>query len=51
VLPIARELRGRGMSLRQIAAELTERHVAKPRGGAWSVPSARNLLQLDMPIA
>jgi hypothetical protein len=34
VLPIARELKGHGMSLRQIAAELTERYVAKPRGGA-----------------
>jgi DNA invertase Pin-like site-specific DNA recombinase len=44
VLPIARELKGCGMSLRQIAVELTERHVATPRGGAWSVTSVRNLL-------
>jgi hypothetical protein len=39
------------MSLRQMAVELTARHVATPRGGAWSVTSARNLLQRDMPTA
>jgi len=51
VLPIARELKGQGKSLRQIAAELTKRHVATPRGGAWSVTSVRNLLQRDVPAA
>ena len=45
VLPIARELRLEGMSLRQIAAELTGRHVATPRGGPWSATSVRSLLQ------
>ena len=44
VLPIARALKCQGKSLRQIAAELTERRVATPRGGAWSVTSIRNLL-------
>jgi DNA invertase Pin-like site-specific DNA recombinase len=45
VLPIARQLRLDGMSLRRIAAELTERHVATPRGGPWSAASVHNLLQ------
>jgi Resolvase, N terminal domain len=46
---VARELKGRGMSLRQIAAELTPACCDAPRGGAWSVSSVRNLLQRDMP--
>jgi len=33
------------MSLRQIAAELTARHVAMPRGGAWSITTISNLLR------
>jgi DNA invertase Pin-like site-specific DNA recombinase len=47
VLPIARELQAQGKSLRQIASELTERHVTTPRGGPWSATSVRNLLQRD----
>jgi recombinase len=47
VLPIARELQAQGKSLRQIASELTQRHVATPRGGPWSATSVRNLLQRD----
>jgi hypothetical protein len=48
VLPIARALRLEGMSLRRIAAELTQRHVATMRGGPWSATSVRNLLQRPM---
>jgi DNA invertase Pin-like site-specific DNA recombinase len=48
VLPIARALRLEGMSLRRIAAELTQRHVATTRGGPWSATSVRNLLQRPM---
>jgi DNA invertase Pin-like site-specific DNA recombinase len=44
VLPIARELQAQGKSLRHIAAELTERHIATPRGGAWSHVSVSRLL-------
>jgi hypothetical protein len=44
VLPIARALQGEGKSLRQIAAALTERHIATPRGGSWAVSSVRRLL-------
>ena len=44
VLPIARELRTQGKSLRQIAEELNERHVAAPRSAVWSAASVRRLL-------
>jgi DNA invertase Pin-like site-specific DNA recombinase len=44
VLPIASALRGEGKSLSAIARELTERHVATARGGAWTATAVRNLL-------
>jgi DNA invertase Pin-like site-specific DNA recombinase len=47
VLPIARELQAQGQSLRQIAAELTARHVATLRGKAWSASSVHRLLARD----
>jgi DNA invertase Pin-like site-specific DNA recombinase len=45
VRPIAVELRGEGLSLRQIAALLTERHVATLNGGHWSASGVHRLLR------
>jgi hypothetical protein len=39
-----RELHERGLSLRAIAAELTERLIATPRAGAWTADAVRRLL-------
>jgi DNA invertase Pin-like site-specific DNA recombinase len=33
--PVIREMQGRGLSMRAIAAELTKRKVSTPQGGAW----------------
>jgi DNA invertase Pin-like site-specific DNA recombinase len=44
VAPMAKELRGAGLSLRQIAADLTERGVETMRGGAWTAAAVRNVL-------
>lgn len=43
--PIALAMRHDGMSLAAIAAQLTERHIATARGGAWTATAVRNLLQ------
>jgi DNA invertase Pin-like site-specific DNA recombinase len=48
VQPIARELRAQGMSLRQIAAALAERHVPTPRDATWSATTVRRLLAREM---
>jgi DNA invertase Pin-like site-specific DNA recombinase len=44
VRPMARELRVAGGSLRQIAAALTERGIATPRGGAWTAAAVNTVL-------
>jgi DNA invertase Pin-like site-specific DNA recombinase len=44
VAPVAVELRNSGMSLRQIASELTVRGVQTMRGGAWTAATVRNVL-------
>ncbi|OUJ14711.1 recombinase family protein [Acetobacter sp. DsW_063] len=44
VMPVIREMQGQGMSLRAIAAGLTERGIMTARGGAWSAASVRNVL-------
>lgn len=46
---IVRPLRDGGASLRQIGAELTERGVKTPRGGAWSAAAVRGVL-LRLPM-
>jgi hypothetical protein len=33
--PVIRELQGRGLSMRAIAAELAKRKVPTPKGGTW----------------
>jgi hypothetical protein len=33
--PLVRELQGRGLSMRAIAAELEKRKVPTPKGGTW----------------
>jgi DNA invertase Pin-like site-specific DNA recombinase len=45
VAPVVTELRGDGMSLRQIAAELSRRGVRTMRGGVWTAAAVRNVLQ------
>ena len=44
VLPAVRELAGRGLSLRAVAQELTDRGIASPRGGSWGAQSVANVL-------
>jgi DNA invertase Pin-like site-specific DNA recombinase len=43
--PIITELKGEGLSLAKIAAELNKRKVATPRGGRWDHSSARNVVK------
>jgi DNA invertase Pin-like site-specific DNA recombinase len=46
--PILTEMRGRGRSLRQMAAELTAQGIRTPRGGQWTAAAARAvLLRID----
>jgi DNA invertase Pin-like site-specific DNA recombinase len=42
--PMASTLRGNGLSLAAIAAELTAQHIATPRGGAWTATAVRQVL-------
>jgi len=44
VLPTVKELTGRGLSLRAVARELTDRGIAAPRGGSWGPQSVANVL-------
>jgi DNA invertase Pin-like site-specific DNA recombinase len=44
VAPVAKDLQASGLSLRQIAADLTERGVETMRGGAWTAAAVRNVL-------
>lgn len=41
---ILREMRGRRLSLRQMAAELTARGIRTARGGQWTAAAVRNVL-------
>jgi DNA invertase Pin-like site-specific DNA recombinase len=43
--PILGELKGQGLSLAKIAAELNKRKVATPRGGRWDHSSVGNVLR------
>lgn len=45
VLPLIENLKGQGLSLRGIAAELNARNVTTARGGAWHAATVRNVLQ------
>ena len=45
--PVAVDLRTAGLSLRQIAAQLVERDIRTPRGGAWSADAVRTLLAVS----
>jgi DNA invertase Pin-like site-specific DNA recombinase len=42
--PTVRDMRGRGLSLRQVAVEMTARGIRTPRGGAWTATAVRNVL-------
>ena len=42
--PMATDMRRRGLSLRQVAAEMTRRGIRTPRGGAWTATAVRNVL-------
>ena len=42
--PVITELRGEGLSLAKIAAELNKRKVPTPRGGRWDHSSVRNVM-------
>ena len=43
--PIMGELRDRGLTLREMAAELAAQGIRTPRGGQWSACAVRNVLQ------
>jgi len=46
LVPTIRELQAGGASLRQVAAELTRRHIPAPRpGGAWSATQVTRVLE------
>ncbi len=45
VRPLIASLKGHGMSLRAIAAELNARNVKTARGGDWHAMTVRNALQ------
>ena len=42
--PTVRDMRGRGLSLRQVAVEMTARGIRTPRGGAWTATAVSNVL-------
>jgi DNA invertase Pin-like site-specific DNA recombinase len=42
--PVITDMQGRGLSLRQIAAQLTAQGIRTPRGGQWSACAVRNVL-------
>ena len=42
--PVITELKGKGLSLAKIAAELNKRKVPTPRRGRWDHSSVRNVL-------
>src|SRR3712207_5135201 len=44
VAPMLRQMRGEGLSLRQVAARLAEKGVKTPRGGVWTAAAVRNVL-------
>ena len=48
--PVITELRGEGLSLAKIAAELNRRKVPTPRGGRWDHSSVRNVLNRFRPL-
>ena len=45
VAPIVKELQAAGASLRTIAAELNERGIPTPRGGAWSAVQVKRVVE------
>jgi DNA invertase Pin-like site-specific DNA recombinase len=45
VAPIANGLRDKGLSLRQIAAELASLGICTARGGAWTATAVKNVLE------
>lgn len=49
--PMVRDMTARGMSLRQIAAELTTDGIRTPRGGAWTAAAVRSVLLRMTPAA
>lgn len=50
--PTLRQMQSEGLSLRQMAARLSEREIRTPRGGAWSAASVRNALgRIDAQVA
>ena len=44
VQPIIEKLQAQGMSLRQVAAELTARGIETPRGGQWTADAVRRAM-------
>jgi len=48
VRPMIDELRGKGLSLRQIAAELVAQGVQTPRGGEWTADAVRRAMLRDV---
>ena len=51
VLPIVREMRTAGATLREIAEALDARGIRAPNGGTWQVSSVHALLQRRDPEA
>jgi hypothetical protein len=49
--PLMGEMKKRGLSLREMAAELTAQGIRTPRGGLWSACAVRNVLLRLAPAA
>ena len=43
--PTLRELQAKGLTLRGMAAELTRRKIATPRGGRWHAETVNKLIE------
>jgi DNA invertase Pin-like site-specific DNA recombinase len=42
--PMVRKMHDEGLSLRRVAAQLSEKGIKTPRGGAWTAAAVRNVL-------
>jgi DNA invertase Pin-like site-specific DNA recombinase len=47
VLPVIKQIRAGGASLRQIAAELNARGINSARGGKWYATTVRNIIDIE----
>ena len=49
IRPVLEEMRGRGLSLRRMMAELEARSIRTPRGGAWTATAVKRAMERIVP--